>query len=223
MDAEEILARARSGDSPSDWRVFPLLRRKVILAIFGWAFGILMGFSLFGLVWYIVVPSNFHAVPTAIFSVIMLGILAFIGLGSVWTMYIDIQRLRQLDNHVIVLTSTDFVKQEGNKMIHVPLVNVRHVTARGAAPVDRTAPSGSASREVPKASENVMGFIFGRRSTQSGQRVGGRKRMRTPTSLAFIDTRTDKEVTVLEDTAYGDPFLIAAFLKDYTRAVQTLS
>src|SRR5947209_8714162 len=130
MDAEEILARLKTGDSvPSDWKVFPLLRRKVILGICGWTFGILMGFGLTALVWPIVVPSNFHSVPTAIFSVILLGILLFIGFGSMWTIYIDIRRLRNLDKHVIVLTSTDFVKQEGEKLVHVPLANVRYVTA----------------------------------------------------------------------------------------------
>ncbi len=49
-----------------------------------------------------------------------------------------------------------------------------------------------------------------------------RGRMRTPTSLAFLDTRTDTEVIVTNDSAFGDPFMIAALLKEYAGKVQNL-
>jgi hypothetical protein len=42
--------------------------------------------------------------------------------------------------------------------------------------------------------------------------------MRVPTSLAFIDSRTDTEVTVVTDKSFGDPFYIAAHLKQYAAA-----
>jgi hypothetical protein len=47
--------------------------------------------------------------------------------------------------------------------------------------------------------------------------------MRTPTSLAFIDSRDDSEVTVVTDEAYGDPFMIAALLKQYSRVAQDIA
>jgi hypothetical protein len=37
--------------------------------------------------------------------------------------------------------------------------------------------------------------------------------------LAFIDTRTDEEVVVVSDGAFGDPFMIAALLKRYVASV----
>jgi len=98
---------------------------------------------------------------------------------------------------------------------------VRHVTARGKAPPDRTVPRGDALNEIPRASENITGFFFGRGLLSSGARLR-RRRMRTPTSLAFIDTRTDSEVTVVTDGVYGDPFMIAALLKQYAAAVQAI-
>ena len=101
-------------------------------------------------------------------------------------------------------------------------MNVRHVTARGKAPVDRTVPEGDQLREIPRSGENTAGFLLGRGLIPSGARLR-RHRMRTPTSLAFIDTRTDSEVTVVTDEVYGDPFMIAALLKQYAAAVQAIA
>ncbi len=49
-----------------------------------------------------------------------------------------------------------------------------------------------------------------------------RKRMRTPTTLAFLDTRTDAEVVLANDSSFGDPFTIAALLKQYTGNAQQI-
>ena len=76
-------------------------------------------------------------------------------------------------------------------------------------------------REVPSAGENVAGFLFGRAFFSSGQKMR-RKRMRTPTTLAFLDTRTDSEVIVATDTSYGDTFQIAAYLKQYAARLQQI-
>jgi hypothetical protein len=111
------------------------------------------------------------------------------------------------------------VKQEGDKIIHVPLVYVRHVTARGKAPVDRSVPKGQAVRQVSGVGDNITGLFIGRGFTSEGMRYR-RNRMRTPTSLAFIDDRDESEVTVVSDAAHGDPFMIAALLKQYARSVQ---
>jgi hypothetical protein len=142
----------------------------------------------------------------------------FIGLGSAWALIVDVDRLRNAADYLIVITPEDFVKQEKDKITHVPLLFVRHVTARGVPPPERTATRGNSVRDIPGVGENVTGFFLGRGLVPSGQRWL-RWRRRTPTSLAFIDTRTDEEVVVVSDGAFGDPFMIAALLKRYVASV----
>lgn len=219
MEAAEILEQAKAGpDTPHGWIVLPLSRKKLIVGILGWIFGIVLGFGLFVMVAFATIPIDFQSgVLPALFSTFILAILLFVGLGSAWSLIVDVNRLRHIREHMIVLTQEDFVKQEGNKVIHVPLSSVRYVTARGRRPPDRTP-----EREpMPRSRDNVVGFLVGRglASSNEGWR---RRRMRTPTSLAFIDTRNDSEVTVVNDTSYGDPFMIAALLKEYAASVQSL-
>jgi hypothetical protein len=218
MEAAEILERTKTGDAPSDWVVLPLLRGKVTWGIIGWIFGIIMGLGLFVAVALIVIPYNYeHGVLPAVLSTFFLGVLLFIGLGSVWSLIVDVRKLIHADQHIIVITPEDFVKQEGNKIVHVPLPYVRYVTARGKKPIDRTAKR----EDIPSAKENMLGFVIGRGLIPSGDNWR-RRRMRTPTSLAFLDTRTDTEVIVTNDNSFGDPFMIAAWLKDYAGKVQNL-
>src|SRR5205823_3432696 len=108
------------------------------------------------------------------------------------------------------------------KIIHVPLMYVRHVTARGKPPVDRSVPREPGIRQVQGVGENFAGFIFGRGAVPTGMRLR-RKRMRTPTTLAFVDSRDDSEVLVVTDESYGDPYMIAALLKQYAARVQNIA
>jgi hypothetical protein len=220
MDAEEIITKANAeGGPPEGWTVFHLLRGKVIWGIVGWILGVVIGFLLLYAVVPVVIPYNFErGVFAIIVSVVLLAILAFIFVGSLIMLVTDIRRLLHAEQHVIVLTLTDFVKREGSKLVQVPLLNVLHVTARGRPPVERQPPEKES--QVMGAGENMMGYLFGRYSTSSGMKQR-RKRMRTPSSLAFIDNRTNKEVVVLNDTAYGDPFLISAVIKQYVTAAHT--
>jgi hypothetical protein len=221
MEAEEILTRAKAGpEVPNGWVVLPLLRDKVVLGIVGWAFGIIIGLGLLALVVPIVIPYNYeHGVVAGIFTTLLLGVLLFIGLGSVWTLIVDVDRLRNANRYLIVLTPEDFVKQEKDKITHVPLTFVHYVTARGMPPPERTPTRGNTVREIPGVGENVASFFIGRGLVPSGQRWL-RRRRRTPTSLAFIDTRTDEEAIVVTDGSFGDPFMIGALLKRYTASVQ---
>lgn len=225
MEANEILSQAKAeGDAPHGWIVLPLLRQKVALGIVGWIFGAFVGFGLLALMAPLMIPHNYQiGVLGAIITTIILGMVLFVGLGSIWALLMDIQRLRQANKHVIVITPDDFVKQEGDKVIHVPLMYVRYITARGAAPPDRTAPKDSTTRQMASSGENVLGSIFGRGLIPG--RGGGmrRKRMRTPTTLAFVDSRTDNEVVVVTDKSYGDHFMIAALLKQYVTSAQQIA
>jgi hypothetical protein len=223
MQAEEILKQAQSGDElPHGWIIFPLLRNKVMLAIVGWAFGILMGLGLFALVATVVIPYNYqHGFSLALVATVLLGLFLFVGVGSLWAVVMDARRLARSDRYIMVLTPEDFVKQEGDRIIHVPCMNIRHVTARGTPPPDRTTSNENHVRQVSSLGENVMGFFIGHGLV--GARSGSRPRRRgrrTPTTLAFVDTRTDQEVIVTNDSAFGDPFAIAALIKQYATNVQ---
>jgi hypothetical protein len=222
MEAADILARAKSGEEiPQGWVVFPILRTKLATGIFGWFLGIIIGFGLFAFMASDVIPYNYQrGFLAAAFTTLFLGIFLFIALGSIWCLIVDVRRLRAADTHIIVITPDEFVKQAGTKIIHVPLMYVRYVTIRGRSrSSDRIPSKESVMNEIPNAGDNISGFLFGRGIVPSGFRTW-RKRMRTPTSLAFLDTRDDSEVIVLTDDAYGDPYLIAAYLKQYSRSVQ---
>lgn len=224
MEAGEILAQAKARNEATDnWIILPLIRSKVATGIVGWTLGILLGLGLFLLVSLATIPHNYQiGVGAAIFTTALLLVLLFIGLGSTWSLIMDVRRFINADNYMIVITPEDFLKQEGEKIILVPLTDVRHVTARGTPPPDRTPSSGSAMNEIPRAGDNVLGFVFGRGMVPSGMNQR-RKRMRTPTTLAFVDTRTDCEIVVATDSSYGDPFMIAALLKQYAARVQHIA
>lgn len=214
MEAEEILARARDNtDLPAGWAVFPLLRQKVILGIVGWALGIILGLGLFGIAAPIVIPFDYQHGPfRAIFATVILGSLLFIGLGSAWSMIRDIYRLNTARQQIIVITPEDFVQQADKRITHVPLTNVRYVTVRGL-PVH-----SQQDQQTPSTTKQSTSQTQGQRSIRTGTRLG--RRLRVPTSLAFLDTRTDKEVVIVDDTAHGDPAAIGRVLKQYAASVQ---
>jgi hypothetical protein len=221
MEAAEILEKARAGgEPPPGWIILPLLRNKVMLGIIGWAVGVIVGLGLFAAMAPLMIPHNYsYGLIAALFTTLVLGIMLFVGIGSIWQIIVDTRRLLQADKHVIIITPKDFVMQTGEKIIHVPLMYVRHVTARGTPPPDRTAPKGAVVSDMPHSGENISGFLLGRGLIPSGRR---RKGKRTPTMLAFVDSRTDTEVKVTDNTLYGDPFTIASLLKEYATSVQRI-
>ncbi len=219
MESVQILAQVSTEEGvPASWIVFPLQRQKVIVGILGWIFGALAGGVIFAFMAPIMIPHNYQSgIFSAILSTLILGVVLYVCLGSIWAMITDIQRIRAADQHVIIITPEDFVKQEGTKIIHVPLEYVKYVTARGAPPVDRSVTTASEDARPASVSEGITGLFFGRRVASAGRQgsSSGRRRVRTPTTLAFIDSRTDKEVVVVTDKAYGEPFYIAENLKEY--------
>lgn len=219
MEASQILEQARSDNPPHGWIVLPLVRQKVLLGIVGWVFGAILGIGFFTGMASVVIPGNFqHGILPALITAVFLVILLFIGLGSIWSLIVDIRRLLKADQHLIVITPDELVKQEGEKILQVPLEEIHYVTARGKPRPDRSSPKDPFA-EMPRAGDNTSGFIVGRGFLPAGIRFRMR-RMRTPTTLAFIDGRTDREVVVLTDEAFGDPHMIAALLKEYAANVQ---
>src|SRR5436189_5733910 len=140
MESSEIITRARTeGERPPGWVVLPLSRNNVLVSVLGWLTGVVLGLGLFGIMAYSVIPHNYqYGIIAALITTLFLGFLLFVGLGSLWAMIVDTRRLLQADKYLIVITPNEFIKQEGEKIIHVPLIYVRHVTDRGAAPPKRS-------------------------------------------------------------------------------------
>lgn len=167
MNANDILAKAKAqGEQPANWVVFPLLRNKVIMAILGWLGGMIMGGALLVLVIPIVIPENYErGLVAALMTTLILCIIAFIFVGSLVLLVSDIRRLRQIEKHIIVITDEDFVKQQGTKVIQVPLCHVRYVTARGRAPSENspsadTNDGNTSLEQMPSMRDNMLGMLL---------------------------------------------------------------
>ena len=214
MQAEEILAQVKMGAGKQGWVVFPLLRDKVLWAIAGWIFGILIGLLLLAVIAPVVVPYNYErGVFSIIFTSLLLGVLVAVVVGSAILLVVDIRRLLRANEHIIVITYEDFVKQEGDKIIQVPLSHVRYVTPRGRSPLEQNAIK---MEHEQRQGGNILSSLLGRGGSSSRTR---RRRMRAPTSLAFLDARDNTEVIVVSDEYFGDPFVIANVLKDYAASL----
>ena len=225
MEATEILDKARAGgELPNGWVVLPLLRSKVRLGILGWIAGVIVGFGLFALMIPYMIPHNYLYGPIpALISTLILGMVLFIGIGSIWQIIVDTRRLLEADKHILVITPDEFVMQDGEEIIHVPLMYIRHVTARGIVPPDRTAPKGAVVSNMPHVGENLSGFLFGRGFIPTVSRWRARRRAKhTPSMLAFIDSRTNSEVIIRDYNLYGDPTKIASLMQDYTSSIQRI-
>jgi len=225
MEATEILEKARAGgELPNGWVVLPLLRNKVKLGILGWIAGAIVGFGFFALMVPLMIPHNYLYGPIpALISTVILGMMLFVGIGSVWQIIVDTRRLLEAEKHIIVITPDEFVMQDREEIRHVPLMYIRNVTARGIIPPDRTAPDGAVVSNMPHAGENLGGFLFGRGFIPTVSRWRARRRAKhTPSMLAFIDSRTNSEVIIKDYSLYGDPSTIATLMKEYTSSVQRI-
>ena len=225
MEATEILEKARAGgELPNGWVVLPLLRNKVRLGILGWIAGAIVGFGFFALMVPLMIPHNYlYGLIPALISTVILGMMLFVGIGSVWQIIVDTRRLLEADKHFIVITPDEFVMQDGEEIRHVPLMYIRNITARGIVPPDRTAPQGAVVSNMPHVGENLSGFLFGRGFIPTISRWRARRRAKhTPSMLAFIDSRTNTEVIIRDYNLYGDPSKIAILMKEYTSSVQRI-
>jgi hypothetical protein len=223
MEATEILEKAKAGrEFPNGWVVLPLLRNKVRLGILGWIAGAIVGFGLFALMVPLMIPHNYLYGPIpALISTLILGMVLFVGFGSVWQTIVDTRRLLEADKHIIIITPDEFVMQDREEITHVPLMYIRHITARGIVPPDRTAPTGAVVSNMPHTGENLSGFLFGRGFIPTISRWRARRRAKhTPSMLAFVDSRTNSEVIIKDYNLYGDPSTIATLMREYTSSVQ---
>ena|SRR6185437_11045616 len=217
MEAAEILSTARSSDVPSNWVVLPLRRQQVGVSILGWIVGTVMGLGLFIGLLLATWPDNFdHGTASLIITSIFLALLGFTGAGSLWLLVKETRRLLRANRSIIVITPYMYCKQDGEKIDLVPLEEVGYLTTKGArAPGTRaswasyTAPKPAVDPEDQNpSSANTAGKMF----------LGRRRNQRGPTSVSFIDLRTEKRVMVTDDHSYAHPFELGATLGSYVEA-----
>src|SRR5260370_30653221 len=137
MEAAEMLERARSSgeETPPGWLVLPLLKHKLTTGIIGWVFGALVGFGIFAFIASVTIPYNFQqGVFSGCFATVLMIMTLFIGVGGTWSIILDVRRFRQIEKYLIVITPDDFLKQKGDKIVHVPLTCVRYFNASRTPP-----------------------------------------------------------------------------------------
>jgi hypothetical protein len=216
MEAAEILSTARSSDAPSGWIVLPLQRRQVGVAILGWAVGTILGLGLFAALFFATWPYNFQqGAGGIIITGLFLAMLGFTGVGSLWLLIQDSLRLMHANQSLIVITPQMYCKQNGNKIDLVPLEEVGYLTTRGSkAPATRSAwatydtQPGADQEDRKVASGGAARLMF----------VGRRRNPRGPTSVAFVDLRTDKKILVTNDHSYGHPYDVGETLRVFVEA-----
>jgi hypothetical protein len=226
MDAQalDILSTARDGSAPSSWVILPLRRPHLVRSMLEWSLGILLGLGLFMALFLATWPENFiNGATGAIITSLLLAVLAFLGFGSLWLFITDLRRYLAANRSLIVITPNVFCKQEGNKIELVPLEEIAQISVRGSeAPTNRASwamYNASASSRVDPADREVSNsFGVGRLFFGSANARERSKQRRGPTSVSFIDLRTQKQVVVTNDSAYAHPYELGETLRSYVDA-----
>jgi hypothetical protein len=200
MDAEAVLATARSGQIPQYWMVWPLRRDLVLRSALKWAGLSLFGFILFIPALFATVPDNFTGSGLKLFftSVLLLA-LGATALGSLGIALYDAWRVLRADEFLIVMTPDDYVKAEPGRITHVPMEHVSYVTMRGVKhPMEQARQAGSYAVGSYGADpySQIDRYRFMR-----GLATFRREPTQSP-SLAFLDTRSDREVVVATDDSF---------------------
>ncbi len=217
-EAAEILTTARSGNVPSNWIVLPLRRNQVGFDLLQWALGALMGLGLFLGLFFATWPDNFeHGAPGIVITSFILVLLGFLGFGSLWLLVRDALRWLKADQSIIVLTPDIYLKQDGKKIDLVPLEEIGYITTRGAkAPSKRS--SWATYNSTPEPDYDPEDRQIASAGLVSQYLGGRRKKPRGPTSVAFVDLRTDKKVNVTSDNSYAHPYELGETLHAYVEA-----
>jgi hypothetical protein len=196
MDPKSILDTARGGDAPGTWVIWPLRRTYVRNSILRWS-----ALSLFGLL--LLVPAAISTLPgilslrgfSFVFTGIILLALAAFAFGALGITVYDIWRWLRADDFWLVITPDDYLKAEpGDRFTQVPLQYIESITLKGVRVAMDTAetPFDGTGKGV-----NPMLRMPVRWSAN-------RRRQATPSSLAFVDSRTNRAVTVATDAVFDD-------------------
>jgi hypothetical protein len=208
MDADAILAEVRSGSVPVDWYVWNVRRDHVMRRALRWGAGGLFALVIFVFAAVQTIPDNFTHGPVGIIItsalLLMFGAAAF---GSLGYAVVDLLRALKWDKYLLVITPDDYLQIEPRKRIHVPMSDVALVTVKGVTDSARPAESLLDRTSGIRAADRMAMLTTGQ--------MYGREPKRAP-SLAFLDTRTDKEVVVATDDSYDDLVSIERILSGYS-------
>lgn len=199
MDASSILERARSGNPPSEWNVWPLRQDFVRVSAIKWALLGVVGFGLLIPAGFATIPSDFTSTDSAarLFAMIILILLATIAFGGIGIAIHDVWRLTHARDYWLIITPETFIKAEPGRVIETPLEHIHGLTLKGVS-----LPTG----ENSSASVMMSPFPMTNRmiSFANAARVPGvsHKRARGNASLAYRDMRSNKIVTVCTDDSF---------------------
>ncbi|HEX9035597.1 MAG TPA: hypothetical protein VF808_01250 [Ktedonobacterales bacterium] len=214
MDVDAILAKARAGEFPSDWNVWPLRRNYMITSAIKWGLMSVVGFVVLVPVVIATIPSDFahkdgftQSMATAI--LLLLGALAF---SSLWLTIDAILRALRAQDYWLVITPLLFIKAEPRRIYSIPLEDIGDITLKGVNP-----PSDVATQGALGPQHFAMGQ-FPRIATQMGVRQTAPKRSGQSPSLAFRDRRDNRVITVGMDSAFDHLGAIEHILRE--RAAQ---
>jgi hypothetical protein len=203
MDAEAVLATARSDNVPSEWNVWPLHKDRVKRSVLNWAIIGVIGLVLFIGAVVATVPDNFTrgnlAIVATSFLLLVLATMAFGGLGI--AIY-DLWRLRHADEFWLVITPDDYVKAQPGKVTHVPMDSIGYITLKGV--------KSPQMREMERHRENMEQSNI---MTRMGNILIPRRQPSSAPSLAFVDLRDDKPVVVGTDNSFDDLYVIEDVLQ----------
>jgi len=199
MDAETVLATARSGIAPQTWTILPLQRAHLRRSVLNWGLLSGVGFILLIPAFFATVPSNFQAGRgSSVVTGALLLILGAVAFGSLGIALYDWFRLQHAEDYLIVITPDDYVKAERGRITHVPMEYISYITLRGIK---------IPTRETDNVRDPVQGIGMGPIGVGSFNRMLStrpRREMKSAPSLAFVDTRNDKVVVVATDDSFGD-------------------
>src|SRR5262245_51605666 len=200
MDAETVLATARAGTAPQTWTILPLQRAHVRKSVMNWGLLSVVGFILLIPTALATIPNNFKGGGAgSVFTALLLLILGAVAFGSAGIALYDLFRLQHAEEYLIIITPDDYVKMERGKVTHVPMEHIAYVTLRGVTiPTPETDPG----RDSMQGLGNLGRYGAGSFNRLLGMRP--RRELKSPPSLAFVDTRDESVVVVATDASYGD-------------------
>lgn len=209
MDAQALLARARSGDVPASWTVWPLQRSRVLRSALGWLLIGVVGAIILVVTAAQTIPSNFtRGSGSFILTGVLLIALALMAFGGLGILIYDVWRLWRANDYLIVMTPDDYVKSQPGKVTHVPMEHVAYVTLRGVKIPEERAPT---------TSEIISSMQKGGRLYRFMGDINYRRQPRQAPSLAFLDTRANTEVVVATDNSFDELLALEQILTMHAR------
>jgi hypothetical protein len=207
MDPQNIIATARSGNVPYNWNVWPLRRDRVRRSMLGWSALSLLGFALLIPSAISTIPDNFEASALrAVVTLLILLLFAVLAVGGLVITLVDGWRLAHAGEYLLIMTPDDFVKVTPRGIIHVPMEHIAHITLRGVKTPQERFAEERARATVSDRLANLIGAGTSRRDARSAP------------SLAFIDTRTNREVVVATDNSFEELIVLEHILSDHVFA-----